>query len=494
MVIGSEPLLGRLWGDGPDDRSYVSVNGHGVSREELARRASSTAALITGAGAVAVHGAASMDTVVAVAAALHAGVAVVPLAADVGITERDHVLRDSGLAAALGPWPWADTGLEVIPVAGSHPAGRSTAGRSAAATRGARPKARSGGGPGGQDPLAAGADTALVMYTSGTTGPPKGVVLSHRALAADLDALAEAWSWTPEDHLVHGLPLFHVHGLVLGVIGALRVGSRLTHTGRPTAAAYAAAGGSLYFGVPTVWSRICAEPDSARALRPARLLVSGSAALGSGTFAELIELTGHAPVERYGTTETLITLSARADRGRRAGRVGWPLSGVLTRVRDDAGRVVGRDASGVVGELEVSGPTLFDGYVGVERNEATGWTADGWFRTGDAVFVDDDGTWGIVGRLATDLIKTGGYRVGAGEIEEALLGHPAVAEAAVVGQDDADLGQRIVAFVVADGTDAAALEAWVAQRLSRHKRPREIRFVSELPRNAMGKVQKTRLS
>ena len=173
------------------------------------------------------------------------------------------------------------------------------------------------------------------MYTSGTTGLPKGVVLSRRAIAADLDGLAAAWQWSPSDVLVHGLPLFHVHGLVLGILGALRVGSRVVHTGKPTPAAYASVGGAtMYFGVPTVWSRICAEPAAASSLNGARLIVSGSAPLPVAVFEEMIRLIGQAPVERYGMTETLITVSTRADGERRPGWVGLP----ITRRREQARR------------------------------------------------------------------------------------------------------------------------------------------------------------
>ncbi len=172
------------------------------------------------------------------------------------------------------------------------------------------------------------------MYTSGTTGLPKGVVLSRRAVAADLDGLAEAWQWSPGDTLVHGLPLFHVHGLVLGVLGALRVGSRLIHTGKPTPQAYAAAEGTMYFGVPTVWSRICAEPTLATALRGARLVVSGSAPLPVAVFDDMTTLIGQAPIERYGMTETLITVST-SSRRRASSRLGRPAD---RRRREPAGR------------------------------------------------------------------------------------------------------------------------------------------------------------
>jgi fatty acid CoA ligase FadD36 len=268
---------------------------------------------------------------------------------------------------------------------------------------------------------------------------------------------------------------------VLGVLGALRHGSRLVHTGRPTPAAYAAAGGSLYFGVPTVWHRVVRDEAAARALAGARLLVSGSAPLPAPVFHRMKELTGQEPVERYGMTETLITLSARADGPRLPGAVGTPLAGVTTRID--------RSADGI-GELQLLGPTLFDGYLGRPDATAASYTADGWFRTGDIASVDADGTHRIVGRASTDLIKSGGYRIGAGEVENALLAHPAVREAAVVGAAHPDLGQEIVAYVVADGVTGAELTDFVAALLSVHKRPRRVLFLPELPRNAMGKPQK----
>ncbi|WP_174531557.1 AMP-binding protein, partial [Micromonospora maritima] len=337
------------------------------------------------------------------------------------------------------------------------------------------------------------ATTALILYTSGTTGAPKGAVLSRRAVAACLDGLADAWAWTPDDLLAHGLPLFHVHGLVLGVLGPLRIGSRLHHVGRPRPERYAAAAGSLCFGVPTIWSRIAAQPAAARALRGARLLVSGSAALPEPVFAALTGLTGHRPVERYGMTETLITVSARTDGPRRPGTVGVPLPGVRTRVVDERGEPLPADGA-AMGELQVRGATLFDGYLHRPDADAASRTADGWFRTGDVATVGPDGWHRIVGRAATDLIKSGGYRIGAGEVEDALLAHPGVREAAVVGTPHPDLGQQVTAYVVGDGLGEAELIDFVARQLSTHKRPRQVRLVDALPRNAMGKVQKSRLA
>ncbi|HUR76898.1 MAG TPA: AMP-binding protein [Acidimicrobiales bacterium] len=433
---------------GEDDLAVaVSVAGRGLSRSDLFAAAAVVGRRVGGARAVAVYADASLETVVGVVGCVLAGVPFVPLAPDAGHLEREHVLRDSGAALLLG-----GPGGEPIDVAA----------RAAAPAIDPPPGA-----------------TACVMYTSGTTGPPKGVVLRCDALARNLDALADAWGWTAGDVLVHGLPLFHVHGLVLGVLGALRVGSPLVHTGRPDPAAYAAAGGSLYFGVPTVWSRIAADRGASAALRGARLLVSGSASLPASTAHALSHDAGHVPVERYGMTETLITLAARHDEERVVGCVGRALPGVEARLVDD--------------ELQVRAPWMFDGYLGLAEITAAGWTDDGWWRTGDAATVDGEGRYRIVGRMSVDLIKSGGFRVGAGEVEDALLTHPAVREAAVVGIPDDDLGQRIVAFVVGDRVSEADLAAHVATVLSVHKRPREVRFLDALPRNAMGKVRKTDL-
>ncbi|MFJ2201778.1 acyl-CoA synthetase [Streptomyces violaceusniger] len=450
------PLLTSLAAPGGDRPDALSVGGRSLSREELLGAAGAVAARIAGAPVVAVRATATPETVVAVVGALLAGVPVVPVPPDSGPAERDHILRDSGATLLLTGEAIAAP-IETVPV---DPAER-------AAWTKPEPDAES---------------TAFILYTSGTTGAPKGALISRRAVAADLDGLAAAWAWTAEDTLVHGLPLFHVHGLVLGVLGALRTGSRLVHTGKPTPGAYAAAGGSLYFGVPTVWNRIVQDQDSARALASARLLVSGSAPLPAPVFRDLERLTGQRPIERYGMTESLITLSTRADGERRPGYVGTPLAGIRTRIATEEGAEIG--------ELQLTGPTLFDGYLNRPEATAGSYTEDGWFRTGDIAAVDPDGFHRIVGRASTDMIKSGGYRIGAGEVENALLDHPAVREAAVVGAPHEDLGQEIVAYVVADGIGEQELIDFVASQLSVHKRPRKVRFLEALPRNAMGKPQK----
>src|SRR4051812_41246288 len=300
----------RLLAGVADQGDLIRVGDETLSADGLLGRSAAVAADVRGARVVAVHAVPGIRTVVAIVGALRGGAAVVPLPPDSGPAEAGHILRDSGAEVLLADGDHPATSVEVRPV---------DLRRTAAAN------------PAAPDPGSA----ALILYTSGTTGPPKGAILSHGAVEAGLDALAEAWAWTPDDVLVHGLPLFHVHGLVLGVLGPLRVGSRLRHTVRPAPAQYAKAGGTLFFGVPTVWSRICADPDAARRLAGARLLVSGSAALPGSVFERLHALTGHRPAERYGMTETLITVSNRADDpDRRPGQVGRPVAGVETRLVD----------------------------------------------------------------------------------------------------------------------------------------------------------------
>ena len=462
-------LLPALEGRFGDHADAVVVDGRSTSWEQLTVAADTVGDAILGTPAVAVAGTATLDTVIAVVAGLRAGVPVVPVPADAGPMERAHILRDSGAAMIVGDPEWPEVDVPTVPV-----------GRTGDTATVPEPHDIDGSAPG------------LVMYTSGTTGLPKGVVIPRRAIATGLDGLADAWAWTPDDTLVHGLPLFHVHGLILGVLGALRIGSKLHHTGRSTPERYAQAQGSLYFGVPTVWARIVAAPDHARELTSARLLVSGSAALPIPVFEQLRSLAGQAPVERYGMTETLITLSTRADGDRRPGHVGVPIAGVETRLRDDAGQPVAHDGE-TIGGLQVRGDTLFDGYLHLPEKTAEAMTDDGWFVTGDAATIAADGFHRIVGRASIDIIKSGGYKVGAGEVETALLSHPSVEEVAVIGVPDDDLGERIVAYVVGDDADEPTLIDHVAALLSVHKRPREVRRVHALPRNAMGKVQKQQL-
>ncbi|MFD5316678.1 AMP-binding protein [Streptomyces sp. NPDC127098] len=457
-----------------------------VSYAELRATAGALAGRLAGHQRVAVWATPSLETAVATVAALLAGVPAVPVNPGSGERELAHIVGDSAPALVLAP-----AGAQLPPA---------FAGTARLDVTAEPPATAPAGPPAEPDPEA----TALVVYTSGTTGPPKGVLLPRRAVAATLDALGETWGWTGADVVVHALPLFHVHGLVLGVLGPLRHGGTAHHVGRfsPEAVAGAlAGGGTVLFGVPTMYHRLAeaAARDAAvaAALAGARLLVSGSAPLPLPDHERILAATGRRVVERYGMTETLMNTSVPAGAEAAAtGTVGVPLPGVTLRLVDESGRVIEGDDSETVGEIQVRGPNLFTGYL--NRPEATAAAFDGdWFRTGDMATRDAAGRYRIVGRGSTDLIKSGGYRIGAGEIENVLLAHPGVAEAAVTAAPDPDLGERIIAWIVPrDGTSppsARELTEHVAGQLAAHKRPREVRFRAALPRNDMGKILKREL-
>ncbi len=490
------PLFPALTGDFPAtaDRPALRFGERSLTYGQLAGSAGALAARIQDAGRVAVWATPTPETAVGVVAALLAGVPAVPLNPKSGESELGHIVKDSApelvLTAPGAELPTALGQLTRLDVDVHAP------------DPGAAPP------PAGLTPD----HPALVVYTSGTTGPPKGAVIPRRAIAATLDALADAWQWTADDVLVHALPLFHVHGLILGVLGPLRRGGSVRHLGRfdPAGVARELAGdATMLFGVPTMYHRLAealpGDPALASALGRARLLVSGSAALPVHDHERIAAATGRRVIERYGMTETLMNTSVRADGEPRAGTVGVPLPGVELRLVEEDGTPVAAYDGETVGEIQVRGPNLFIEYLNRPDATAAAFTADGWFRTGDMAVRDPDGYVRIVGRKATDLIKSGGYKIGAGEIENALLEHPAVREAAVTGEPDDDLGERIVAWVVpedrpgdrpGDRPDdglAAELTRHVADRLAPHKRPRTVRFLGSLPRNDMGKIMKRAL-
>ncbi len=326
-------------------------------------------------------------------------------------------------------------------------------------------------------------DPALIGYTSGTTGTPKGAVLSHANLLAGIEAVALAWRWTENDRLVLALPLFHVHGLAVGLHGTLLTGASAVLLPRfdvdSVLDAVAAHNATLFFGVPTMYRRL-AKSDRVRELAALRLCVSGSAPLSAELHRELAARGGQEILERYGMTETLMNVSNPYQGERRPGSVGLPLPGVELRLSDG-------------GEILLRGPNVFGGYW--ERPEATAESfVDGWFRTGDLGSFDPDGYLRILGR-SKELIITGGLNVYPREVEEVLGGHPDVAEVAVVGMPSDEWGEVVTAFIVPAGPGAAAepLLEYASERLAAFKRPRELYFVDSLPRNALGKVLKQEL-
>jgi malonyl-CoA/methylmalonyl-CoA synthetase len=482
-----EPLLRFL--SEPSDREAIRFGERALSYRELRGVAVAVAGRLPRGNRVAVWAQPTLETCAAVIGALAAGVAAVPINPKSGERELGHIVADSepaavlvapgaGLPAPLDALPRVEVDLEVdvdrveavsVVQIGSEPAPESP---------------------------------ALILYTSGTTGPPKGAVLPRRAIATNLDALADAWEWSDRDVLTHGLPLFHAHGLVLGVLGPLRRGGTLRHLGSFSvdgAAAQLAGPATMLFGVPTMYHRLAdaAEQDRAvaDALRSARLLVSGSAALSRTDHERIERACGQRVVERYGLTETLMNCAVRADGDRRAGVVGGPLPGVQLRLVDEDGETIDGADGETLGEILVRGPNLFLGYL--NRPEATADAfVDGWFATGDVAAREPDSYIRLIGRKSTDLIKSGGYKIGAGEIEAVLLEHAGVAEVAITGEPDPDLGERIVAWIVPAGDPPPAereLADHVARLLSPHKRPRVVRYLDHLPRNDMGKVMKKSL-
>jgi malonyl-CoA/methylmalonyl-CoA synthetase len=342
---------------------------------------------------------------------------------------------------------------------------------------------------------------ALMVYTSGTTGKPKGVVTTHANLHAQITALIEAWGWTRDDRILLVLPLHHVHGIVNVVLCALWAGAECEMLPRFDAEAVweriASGRLTLFMAVPTIYRRLIAAWETApperrhawsAGCRSMRVMISGSAALPVATLEAWRRISGHTLLERYGMTELGMALSNPLAGERRPGYVGQPLPGVEVRLVDEAGTPVGPDAPG---EIEVRGPGVFLEYW--RKPDATRAAFhDDWFRTGDTAVLEQ-GAYRILGRSSVDIIKTGGFKVSALEIEEELRGHPAVAECAVVAVADPDWGERIcvaVELAPAAALDLGELQTWARERLAPYKVPRELRCVTALPRNAMGKVVK----
>jgi malonyl-CoA/methylmalonyl-CoA synthetase len=418
-----------------------------------------------------------------------AGAVAVPLAASQAPAEWDYIVADTGAAQVIG-----DGGADVL--------------RSIAAARGATfldagPRAGHSAGP-VPLPGITSDRRAMILYTSGTTSRPKGVVTTHRNVEAQITALVHAWGWASSDRILHVLPLNHVHGIVNVLACALWAGAVCEFLApfEPHTVWNRMAGGgvTLFMAVPTIYARLLAAWDSAaddvkarwsEAADGLRLMVSGSAALPAPLLERWRKATGQVLLERYGMTEIGMALSNPLSGPRRPGCVGLPLPGVDVRLVDETGRAV---PTGTPGEIEVRGDSVFLEYWG--RPDATRDAfREGWFRTGDVAVVDE-GSYRILGRQSVDIIKTGGYKVSALEIEDVLCQHPDVRECAVVGIADDEWGERVAVAIVAGADDAPSIEAlreWAGSRLARYKLPTRLQKVDELPRNPMGKVVKARV-
>jgi len=416
-----------------------------------------------------------------------AGGVAVPLATSHPPAELEYVIRDAEASLVVAH---SDCAATVAPLAASR--GARLLDAAAIAERPA---------PGSRLPAVAPQRRAMIIYTSGTTGRPKGVVTTHANIRAQIESLVTAWEWSADDRILLVLPLHHVHGIVNVLSCALWSGACCDILPRfdaeETWQRIASGDLTLFMAVPTIYRRLITAWDRATpgdraswgaGARRMRLMVSGSAALPVATLERWRDITGHTLLERYGMTEIGMALSNPLRGERRPGYVGSPLPGVTVRVVDEGGKEV---IPGTPGDLEVRGDAVFREYWRRPGETAAAFR-DGWFRTGDVAVVED-GAYRLLGRQSVDIIKTGGYKISALEIEEVLRGHPAVAECAVVGVPDEEWGERVcVAVETRAGVTLTLteLQRWAKERLASYKVPRALRVVDALPRNAMGKVTK----
>ncbi|MCC5794953.1 MAG: AMP-binding protein [Chromatiales bacterium] len=335
---------------------------------------------------------------------------------------------------------------------------------------------------------------AVLLYSSGTTGQPKGAMVTHGNLLSNARTLVASWGFTRDDMLLHALPVYHAHGLFVAVGCALLSGARMLWL--PAFDSGAVVGAlprcSVFMGVPTHYGRLLGESALDAALcRHVRLFVSGSAPLPPAVFDTFARRTGHRILERYGLTETGMNTANPLDGERRPGSVGQPLPGIDVRVADPDGREL---APGAPGEVEIRGPNVFAGYWRNPGQSAEAFTQDGWFRTGDQGYFDGEGYLWLVGR-SRDLVISGGLNVYPREVELALENLPGVREAAVIGAAHPDYGEGLIAVLVtdADSPDESAVQAALRGRLAGYKLPKRVFFLPGLPRNSMGKIKKNEL-
>ena len=463
----------RLWSELGSRPQLQDLDGGWMTGAELEERTRRSAQRLLASGLgpgdrFVLSAATSARLVVAYVAALRAGLVVVPLNTGYTSTEVGRIVADARPAAAAvdddGRAGWirdaSNGSTRLLDLSLDLPDG----------------SGEPIDGAGTDDP-------ALLVYTSGTTGRPKGAQLTHGNLLSSATAIALTWRWTPEDRLLLTLPLFHLHGLGVGINGSLCTGASIVlrqkfelddvldrcERGEAT----------MFFGVPTMYQRFAGSPR-ATALRGLRLLVSGSAPLPATLANAIADAAGQIPLERYGMTETVMLTSNPYDGPRKPGTVGLPFPGVDVRLAE-------------TGEVEVRGPNVIGGYYENPAATAESFTPDGWFRTGDLGVFDADGYLCLVGR-SKDLIITGGYNVHPREVEEVLLTHPAVTDVAVVGRPSDEWGEQVTAVVVASSpVTVEELRAHAAGDLAGYKVPRVVEFVDELPRNALGKVLRNEL-
>jgi malonyl-CoA/methylmalonyl-CoA synthetase len=441
-----------------------------VSRDELKHEAERVAGGLHGLGVqqgdrIALYAANSLDWVTAYLGIQRAGACAVMMNPDYHSAEAEHILSDSEPVAVIADRPRApiveQLGLRTIAVEDLP--------------RGAPPA----------EPALTPESAAAILYTSGTTGRPKGAVLDHGNFLAQGRGALEVWRWTSSDVLVHALPLFHLHGLGMGLHGTLLSGGRATFIAFTPAAVIdeLTGDGTMFFGVPSMYQRLCDWlEEHPTDLSHVRVFVCGSAPLPPALFERCERLLGQPPVERYGITEGGIVVTNPYDGPRRPGRVGYPFPGVEVRLGD-------------LDEVLLKGGQVFKGYWRDEAATIEAFTPDGFFKTADVGEIGDDGTLAIRGRLK-ELIISGGFNVYPREVELVLETHPAVEEVAVAGIPSDAWGEEVTAFVVPSksvGLDESELIAFARERLATYKCPRRIVVIDRLPRNAMGKVERSKL-
>jgi malonyl-CoA/methylmalonyl-CoA synthetase len=459
----------RRWAEAGPDRQIRSPAGAWLTAEQLEERTRRKASQLIASGLVpgdrfVISAESSIELVIAYVAALRAGLVVVPLNTAYTEAEVKRIIED---AQPRGAAVDGDKQLSWIRTASANtrvhhidldlPALRSEP----------------------EIDRSTSDSPALLMYTSGTTGRAKGALLTHGNLLASATAVNLAWRWEQQDCLLLTLPLFHMHGLGVGVNGSLCAGAKINLRTKFDAADVEAQAlrpeTSMFFGVPAMYQRLAAA-GKLDPLRRLRLLVSGSAPLPAALGAEIAEGAGQMPLERYGMTETVMLTSNPYEGERRPGTVGFPLPGVDLRL------------GGENNEVEVRGPNVIAGYYRNPEANDVSFTRDGWFRTGDLGEFDNDGYLSLVGR-SKELIITGGYNVYPREVEEVILTHPDVVEVAVIGRPSERWGEEVTAVVVTSrDVDPDELRSHVARELAPYKVPKRIEFIDTLPRNALGKV------